>query len=113
MLYGLQNEVPKDGLPKPGCTVCEARCFVRSKTNPEEAMKWLDELPYLILIGLAVVMAMLPFQPQPHLVEKLAMLSSGTLSKPIDIFDLIWHMLPTILLVIKFLRGFGNQDDDS
>ena len=75
-------------------------------------MKWLDEIPYLILIGLAVLMAMLPFEPQPHLLEKLAMLSNGTLSKPMDIFDLFWHLLPTILLLIKFLRSFSNQGGD-
>jgi hypothetical protein len=74
-------------------------------------MKWLDDIPYVILIGLAVMMAMLPFQPQPHLVEKLGMLSDGTLSKPIDIFDLLWHLLPTILLLVKFLRSFSNHGD--
>jgi hypothetical protein len=75
-------------------------------------MKWLDDIPYVILIGIAVLMVMLPFQPQPHLIEKLGMLSGGTLSKPIDIFDLLWHLLPTILLLVKFLRSFSNQGDD-
>jgi len=75
-------------------------------------MKWLDEIPYLILIGLAALMAMLPFQPQPHLMEKLAMLSDGTLSKPMDIFDLFWHLLPTILLLVKVFHSFSKQDDD-
>jgi len=68
-------------------------------------MKWLDEVPYPILIGIAVLMALLPFQPEPHLVEKLKMLFAGTLSKPIDIFDLLWHLLPTILLAVKFQRA--------
>lgn len=72
-------------------------------------MKWLDNIPYVILIGFAALMIMLPFQPQPHLMEKLGMLSDGTLSKPIDIFDLLWHLLPTILLLIKFLRSFNKQ----
>jgi hypothetical protein len=75
-------------------------------------MKWLDDIPYVILIGIAALMVMLPFQPQPHLIEKLGMLSDGTLSKPIDIFDLLWHLLPTILLLVKFLRSFSNQGDD-
>jgi hypothetical protein len=75
-------------------------------------MKWLDDIPYVILIGIAALMAMLPFQPQPHLIEKLDMLSNGMLSKPIDIFDLLWHLLPTILLLVKFLRSFSNQGDD-
>ena len=68
-------------------------------------MKWLDDIPYILLIGAAVLMALLPFQPEPHLIEKLRMLSQGLLAKPIDIFDLIWHALPTILLVMKFVRS--------
>ncbi|ATX82481.1 hypothetical protein Ga0123462_1623 [Mariprofundus ferrinatatus] len=68
-------------------------------------MKWLDELPWLALIAIAVLMAMLPFEPEPHLIEKLKMLADGTLSKPIDIFDLFWHLLPTVLLVVKFVRS--------
>ncbi|NWF36230.1 hypothetical protein [Mariprofundus sp. KV] len=73
-------------------------------------MKWLDELPYIALIAIAVLMAMLPFQPEPHLSEKLKMLADGTLAKPLDIFDLFWHLLPTILLVIKFLRSRKKND---
>jgi len=73
-------------------------------------MKWLDELPYIALIAIAVLMAMLPFQPEPHLSEKLRMLADGTLAKPLDIFDLFWHLLPTILLVVKFLRSRKQND---
>jgi len=68
-------------------------------------MKWLDELPYIALIAIAILMAMLPFQPEPHLTEKLKMLADGTLTKPLDIFDLFWHLLPTMLLLVKFLRA--------
>ncbi len=68
-------------------------------------MKWLDEIPYFVLIGIAVLMAMLPFQPEPHLTEKLKMLADGTLTKPLHIFDLFWHLLPTMLLVVKFARS--------
>ena len=65
-------------------------------------MQWLKDIPYSLLIAATVLMALLPFQPEPHLVEKLRMLTEGALSKPIDIFDLIWHMLPMVLLTIKF-----------
>ncbi|MDX8387824.1 MAG: hypothetical protein R8M46_04725 [Ghiorsea sp.] len=68
-------------------------------------MKWLDNVSYGLLIGAAVLMALLPFQPEPHLVEKLRMLFQGLLSKPIDVFDLIWHAFPLILLVIKCVRA--------
>jgi hypothetical protein len=90
----------------------DARVMQSNGTNQETVMKWLDDTPYLILIGLAALMAMLPFEPQPHLVEKLNMLSDGTLSKPMDIFDLLWHLLPAILLLLKFLRSFRNQGVD-
>jgi len=51
------------------------------------------------MLGLA------PFVPEPHLWEKLKMLASGELSKPIDIFDLLMHGTPAILLAIKLTRG--------
>lgn len=68
-------------------------------------MRWLDDIPWLALIAIAILMALLPFEPEPHLVEKLRMLAEGSLSRPIDIFDLFWHLLPTILLMWKFLRS--------
>ena len=42
--------------------------------------------------------------PEPHLWEKLKMLAEGTLSRPIDIFDLLMHALPWVLLVAKLGR---------
>ena len=61
----------------------------------------LQRLPYRFLIPVAIVLALMPFYPQPHLVEKLQMLANGSLSKPIDIFDLIWHGWALVLLAIK------------
>lgn len=65
---------------------------------------WLDKIPYPILIVAAVLMLMLPFKPMPHVLEKLIMLKNGTLSKPMDIFDLFYHLIPTVLLIIKIVR---------
>ena len=64
-------------------------------------MKWLDKIPLLLLLPIAVFLAMAPFSPEPHLIEKLKMLFSGTLVKPIDIFDLLLHGTPLTLLVLK------------
>ena len=72
-------------------------------------MKWLDDIPYVMLIGAAILMALLPFQPEPHLIEKLRMLSQGLLTKPIDVFDLFWHSIPMILLLTKFIRANKNK----
>lgn len=67
-------------------------------------LRWLDALPYSILIVFAILMLLLPFRPMPHVLEKLIMLKNGQLIKPIDIFDLFYHLIPTILLIIKLLR---------
>jgi len=66
----------------------------------------LKKLSYRFLIPVAIVLALLPIYPQPHLVEKLRMLASGSLSKPLDIFDLIWHGWPLVLLGIKVAVTF-------
>jgi hypothetical protein len=69
---------------------------------------FLDKIPYAILIIIAVLMLLAPFKPMPHVVEKLIMLKNGVLTKPIDIFDLFYHLIPTILLAIKIVRDVRN-----
>jgi hypothetical protein len=69
---------------------------------------FLDKIPYAILIIIAVLMLLAPFKPIPHVVEKLIMLKNGVLTKPIDIFDLFYHLIPTILLAIKIVRDVRN-----
>lgn len=64
-------------------------------------MKWLDNIPYTFLVPLAAVLALAPFSPEPHLWEKLKMLFAGTLSRPIDIFDLFLHGTPLLVLLLK------------
>ena len=65
----------------------------------------LDKIPYSILVLVAVFMILAPFKPMPHVVEKLIMLKNGTLTKPIDIFDLFYHLIPTIILLLKIYRN--------
>lgn len=67
-------------------------------------MHLLDKLPIGLILPVAVLMALAPFVPEPHLWEKLKMLAAGTLSRPIDIFDLFWHLLPLIVLGLKLGR---------
>lgn len=64
-----------------------------------------DLLDYPFLIPLVLILGLAPFYPQPHLVEKLGMLLSGTLQRPIDIFDLFWHAWPFALLAYRIMRG--------
>lgn len=68
-------------------------------------LKWLDNIPLQMIALPAILLALLPFVPEPHLWEKLKMLAAGTLVKPLDIFDLLFHGLPLVLLAIKLLRG--------
>lgn len=67
-------------------------------------MKFIDQLPLTVLIAIALTLGLAPFTPQPHVVEKLGMLFSGSLSRPIDIFDLLLHAAPWVLLAIKLMR---------
>ena len=67
-------------------------------------MEWLDKLPLAVLLILALTLGLAPFVPEPHLWEKLKMLAAGTLSRPLDIFDLLWHAAPWLLLAAKLAR---------
>lgn len=69
-------------------------------------MKWLDSVPLGLLVLVAAWMAVAPLQPEPHLIEKWRWLLQGTLSRPIDIFDLLLHTLPLVVLGLKLWRKF-------
>lgn len=68
-------------------------------------LKLLDRMPYLPLALLAVFLLLAPFRPMPHVLEKLILLKDGMLTRPIDIFDLLFHLSPAALLLWKWLRG--------
>lgn len=72
-------------------------------------MKWLDKIPFPTLIIIAILLGLAPFSQQPHLLEKLQMLFSGTLSKPIDIFDLFLHGTPLVLLIVKTVHHYTRE----
>ncbi len=57
-------------------------------------LKILDKIPYPLLIVFAILMLALPIRPMPHVAEKIIMLINGTLTRPIDVFDLIFHFVP-------------------
>jgi hypothetical protein len=64
-------------------------------------VNWLDKLPLGILVLACVTLGLAPFMPEPHVWEKLKMLAAGELTRPIDIFDLIMHGAPWLLLLAK------------
>lgn len=67
-----------------------------------------NRIPWLLIIALCLTLGLAPFQPQPHLFEKLGMLVGGELVQAIDVFDLLLHALPWLLALVKLalqLRG--------
>ncbi|MCB1390139.1 MAG: RND transporter [Rhodobacteraceae bacterium] len=67
-------------------------------------LEFLDRIPLAPLALAALALGLAPFFPEPHLWEKLKMLAAGTLTRPIDIFDLLLHGIPVLLFLAKLLR---------
>lgn len=67
-------------------------------------MNWIDEIPLTVLVLACLLLGLAPFTPEPHVWEKIKMLADGTLTKPIDIFDLFLHGAPFVVLVLKLVR---------
>ena len=67
-------------------------------------MEWLDKIPTVPLVIVAVFLGLAPFVPEPHLWEKLKMLRAGTLVRPLDIFDLLLHGVPVLFMLMKVGR---------
>lgn len=67
-------------------------------------MAYLDQIPLNLLILACLTLGLAPFFPEPHIWEKLKMLVAGDLTKPIDIFDMLLHGVPWLLLVAKLAR---------
>ncbi len=64
----------------------------------------IDQMPLALLAVAAATLGLAPFFPEPHIWEKIKMLRAGTLKRPIDIFDLLLHAVPFLLLGAKLLR---------
>lgn len=67
-------------------------------------MAILDQLPMNLVILACLTLGLAPFFPEPHLWEKLKMLVAGDLVKPVDIFDVLMHAAPFVVLAAKLLR---------
>ncbi len=67
--------------------------------------KFFEQLPWRVLVPVALLLGLAPFQPEPHLLEKLRMLGNGQLNRPMDIFDLCMHGAPFLLILGKLLLG--------
>jgi len=67
-------------------------------------MRWLDRIPLLWFVLIALWLLVAPVVPEPHLLEKLRMLMQGQLTRPLDIFDLLLHSVPALLLGWRLWR---------
>lgn len=73
-------------------------------------MNVLNSIPLSVVVVLCLTLGLAPFSPEPHVWEKLKMLSSGALVKPVDIFDLLMHGFPFILLGLKLILPQKSRD---
>lgn len=64
-------------------------------------LKSIRTIPLVPLGIMAVLLALAPFAPEPHLIEKLRMLGQGELVRPLDIFDLFLHGTPLVIFVLR------------
>ncbi|PIE66547.1 MAG: RND transporter [Desulfobacterales bacterium] len=71
-------------------------------------MRFIQHLPLTIVLLAVLTVGLAPFTPEPHVVEKIKMLVAGTLTRPIDIFDLLFHLTPFVLLVLKVYTILRN-----
>ena len=67
----------------------------------QSAISALDALPWSYVIIACLTLGLAPFFPEPHIWEKLKMLASGTLVRPLDIFDMFLHAAPFLLALAK------------
>ena len=67
-------------------------------------MAFLDSVSWPMAILLALTLGLAPFVPEPHLFEKVRMLVHGQLVRPLDIFDLLLHLSPWLVLLGKLAR---------
>jgi hypothetical protein len=71
-------------------------------------MTFPDNIPWVILVILCLTLGLAPFAP-PHIWEKLMLLKNGELSRPIDWFDLFYHSVPWLLLIIKTVASLKSR----
>lgn len=67
----------------------------------------LDRAPWSLLVLASLTLGLAPFNP-PHILEKARMLADGTLTRPIDWFDLLIHSAPWAALSIKAVLWFRS-----
>jgi len=62
---------------------------------------YINQVPWVVVVLLCITLGLAPYTPQPHIIEKLILLTNGELNSPVDIFDFLMHLSPFILLTLK------------
>ena len=70
-------------------------------------LRWFDKIPLAPLAVAAVLLGLSPSLSEPHLWQKLRLLSAGGLDQPIDVLDLVLHASLPLALVLKLIRLRG------
>ncbi|MGB8817988.1 MAG: hypothetical protein WCC66_08730 [Rhizobiaceae bacterium] len=71
--------------------------------------KLIDKIPIQPLAIAALILALVPFVPEPHLLEKIRWLLAGLPFKPVDWLDLLMHGTPLLLLLAKTVRILARR----
>lgn len=64
-------------------------------------MKFVESIPTWLLVMACLTLGLAPYVPQPHVVEKLGLLMGGRLQQPMDVFDILLHLTPWVLLLLR------------
>ncbi|MGH1356762.1 MAG: RND transporter [Thalassovita sp.] len=67
-------------------------------------MRWLDSISWTTILLICATLGLAPFVPEPHIWEKLKMLLAGELTRPLDMFDMLFHGLPWLVAAMKAVR---------
>ncbi|MCW8916408.1 MAG: hypothetical protein OQK24_11230 [Magnetovibrio sp.] len=80
--------------------------------------RFLDLFPPSMTILFGGLYFIMPIMPEPHLVQKAAMLMNGTALAPIDWFDVVAHFAGGVLAILVWrrereLQAMGGRDNTS
>ena len=64
-----------------------------------------NRLPWSMVIIACLMLGVTPLGTTPHIIEKMQMLASGTLSRPIDILDLLFHGAPFLVAAMNLVAA--------
>lgn len=54
-------------------------------------------------------MALAPFYPEPHLLQKFNMALNGKLTHWLDVFDVVFHAALPVLFIVAFIRKIRSK----